>query len=116
MEYINHKLCSCGKLYKHNKSLLNHIEEKRHSFKTNWVNSSSIQRNILLIHFEITIELIKHNYLIDINKYDELSYYYRISLSKLNESTIDDEMLLITNKYKLNPYELIQGERLIDLL
>ena len=39
-----------------------------------------------------------------------------MSLSKLNGSTIDDELTLITNKYKLNPYELIQTERLIDLL
>ena len=116
MEYINHKLCSCGKLYKNNKSLLNHIEDKRHSFNTNWINRSSTQGNILLIHFEITIELIKNNYLININKYDELSYYYKLSLSKLNASNIDNEMLLITNKYNLNPYELIQTERLIDLL
>ena len=42
----------------------------------------------------------------------ELSYYYRICLTKLNISNLDDEMSKITNKYRLNPYEIIP-ERLI---
>ena len=57
LDYINHKLCSCGKLYKKNKSLLAHIDQKHHSLKTDWINRSSLQSNILTIHLEITIEL-----------------------------------------------------------
>jgi len=116
LDYINHKLCSCGKLYKNNKSLLTHIEQNHHSLKTDWIHQSSIQTNILMIHVEITIELMKHNYLMShIDKKDELSYYYRICLTKLNVSNLDDEMSIITNKYKLNPYEFVR-ERFIDLL
>jgi hypothetical protein len=116
LDYINHKLCSCGKLYKNNKSLLSHIDQKHHSLKTDWIYQSSIQSNILMIHLEITIEIMKQNYLMrNIDMKYELSYYYKICLTKLNISNLDDEMSKITNKYRLNPYEFVP-ERLFDSL
>ena len=116
LDYINNNLCSCGKLYKNNKSLLTHIDQKHHSLKTDWIYHSSIQSNIFMIHLEITIELMKHNYLMhNIDIKHEISYYYRICLTKLNISNLDDEMSKIINKYRLNPYAFV-AERLIDSL